>query len=163
MYLLDANIFIQSNRAHYGLDFVPAFWDWLEHGHQAGVLCSIDKIKEELDAGQDDLTSWATGHKPLFLSVDQTVGPSLAQLAAWATSPTAAYSAAAVAEFLSSADYQLVAYALAHKHVVVTYEVSAPGSKKKIKIPDACLAMGVKSIDPYKMLRAQSVKFVLGS
>ena len=28
-YLLDANVFIAANNLHYGLDFCPAFWDWL--------------------------------------------------------------------------------------------------------------------------------------
>ena len=28
-YLLDANVFIQAKNLHYGLDFCPAFWDWL--------------------------------------------------------------------------------------------------------------------------------------
>jgi len=28
-YLLDANVFMSANNLHYGLDFCPAFWDWL--------------------------------------------------------------------------------------------------------------------------------------
>ena len=28
-YLLDANIFIQAKNLHYGMDFCPAFWDFL--------------------------------------------------------------------------------------------------------------------------------------
>jgi hypothetical protein len=28
-YLLDANVFIAAKNLHYGLDFCPAFWDWL--------------------------------------------------------------------------------------------------------------------------------------
>ena len=28
-YLLDANVFIQAKNLHYGMDFCPAFWDWL--------------------------------------------------------------------------------------------------------------------------------------
>lgn len=34
-YLLDANIFIQAKNLHYGFDFCPAFWDWLEHENAA--------------------------------------------------------------------------------------------------------------------------------
>ncbi|MEJ7695585.1 MAG: DUF4411 family protein [Candidatus Limnocylindrales bacterium] len=29
-YLLDANVFIESKKRWYGLDFCPAFWDWLD-------------------------------------------------------------------------------------------------------------------------------------
>ena len=28
-YLLDANVFMAASRLHYGLDFCPAFWEWL--------------------------------------------------------------------------------------------------------------------------------------
>lgn len=35
-YLLDANVFIQAKNLHYGLDFCPAFWQWLIDG-QAGI------------------------------------------------------------------------------------------------------------------------------
>ena len=28
-YVLDANVFIQAKNLHYGLDFCPAFWEWL--------------------------------------------------------------------------------------------------------------------------------------
>ena len=35
-YVLDANIFIQAKNLHYGLDFCPAFWDWLIAENAAG-------------------------------------------------------------------------------------------------------------------------------
>jgi hypothetical protein len=35
-YLLDANVFIQAKNLHYGLDFCPAFWDWLIRHNTAG-------------------------------------------------------------------------------------------------------------------------------
>jgi hypothetical protein len=35
-YLLDANVFIAAKNLHYGLDFCPAFWDWLIEKHEAG-------------------------------------------------------------------------------------------------------------------------------
>ena len=163
MYLLDANVFIQANRAHYGLDFAPAFWDWLDQGNTAGLLCSIDTILTELNGGKNDLSKWASGHKPLFLAIDQATQASLTQLATWATAPGRPYSQAAVAEFLASADYRLVAYAHAHDHVVVTHEVPAPDAVKRVKIPDACRALGVKWVNPFTMLRTESVRFVLGS
>ncbi len=28
-YLLDTNVFMSAKNLHYGLDFYPAFWDWL--------------------------------------------------------------------------------------------------------------------------------------
>jgi len=44
---------------------------------------------------------------------------------------------------------------------VVTHEV--PGaSRKKIKIPDACIGLGIKCVSPYEMLRTERARFVLG-
>ena len=39
-YLLDANVFIAAKNLHYGLDFCPAFWDWLVGNHDAGTVFS---------------------------------------------------------------------------------------------------------------------------
>jgi hypothetical protein len=36
-YLLDANVFIQAKNLHYGIDFCPAFWDWLEREGARGM------------------------------------------------------------------------------------------------------------------------------
>lgn len=86
---------------------------------------------------------------------------SLQATSAWATNaPT--YERAAVNDFLQSADYYLVAHAHAHEHVVVTHEKSQPEARKRIKIPDACIAMRVESIDPFKMLRDEGAIFVKG-
>ena len=45
-YLLDANVFIQAKNLHYGLDFCPAFWQWLIDGHADGRVFSIDKVAD---------------------------------------------------------------------------------------------------------------------
>jgi hypothetical protein len=64
--------------------------------------------------------------------------------------------------FLQVADYYLVAQAHAHHHVVVTHEVVSP-SMKRIKIPNACLGMGVRYLTPFEMLRTERARFVLGA
>lgn len=159
MYVLDANIFIQSNRAHYGLDFVPAFWDWLDHAFAAGRVCSVKKVGGEIAAGHDDLTTWAASRQSLFMPMDASCAPRLAQLATWANAGH--YTPAAVAEFLAAADYELVAYAATHGLTVVTMEKSEPLRKKRVKIPDACVAHDVPWMSPFDMLRAERVRFVL--
>lgn len=159
MYSLDANIFIQSNRAHYGLDFVPAFWDWLDKAHASGLICSIQNVGGEIAAGKDDLTTWAAGRSGLFLPMDAACGANLAALSAWASSGH--YTAPAVNEFLSSADYALVAHAATHGHTVVTMETSEPNRKSKVKIPEACAVLGVPWMTPFAMLRAEKARFVL--
>ena len=58
-YLLDANVFIQAKNLHYGLDFCPAFWDWLIAQNQTGQVFSIERVGDEIEAGADALAAWA--------------------------------------------------------------------------------------------------------
>lgn len=65
-----------------------------------------------------------------------------------------AYQQEALTAFTAAhADYLLIAYASAHGHTVVTHERPSPQSKKRILIPDACAAMGVKTVDTFHMMR----------
>lgn len=159
-YLLDANVFIQAKNLHYGLDFCPAFWDWLIEANTAGKVCSIEKVGDEIQAGADDLSTWASARGPaFFLKPDAALLNALAAVSAWATGQN--YEPAAVNTFLQVADYYLVAHAVAHGHTVVTHEVATP-SIKKIKIPNACIGVGVKCMSTYEMLRVERARFVLG-
>jgi hypothetical protein len=159
-YLLDANVFIQAKNLHYGLDFCPAFWEWLIVHNTAGQVFSIEKVGDELEAGADELTTWAAGlGTGFFIKPDAAMLPSLATVSTWVTGQN--YEPAAVNTFLQIADYYLVAHALAHAHIVVTHEI-ASHSTKKIKIPDACIGLGIKCMTPFEMLRLERARFVLG-
>jgi hypothetical protein len=159
-YLLDSDVFIQAKNLHYGLDFCPAFWDWLLATNTAGLVFSTEKVGDEIDAGADELAAWAAAHGDgFFLKPDAAILPALATVSSWATGQN--YEPAAVSTFLQVADFYLVAHALAHGHVVVTHEVAA-ASTKKIKIPNACIGVGVKCMSPFEMLRHERARFVLG-
>lgn len=160
-YLLDANIFIQAKNLHYGLDFCPAFWDWLITGNSDQKVFSIEKVGDELAAGGDELADWAAKRGPdFFLPPDAKLLPALGLVSSWATSQR--YDPAAVNTFLQVADYYLVAHALAHSHVLVTHEIAST-STKKIKIPDTYLGLGIKCMTPFEMLRLERARFVLGA
>lgn len=58
-YLLDTDVFIQAKNLHYGIDFCPAFWSWLDVGNRSGRVFSIARVKEELTAGTGELADWA--------------------------------------------------------------------------------------------------------
>jgi hypothetical protein len=86
-YLLDANVFIAAKNLHYGLYFCPAFWEWLIDRHSAAMVFSVDKVSDEIQAGADDLSTWAAGLPAgFFLSPDPTMIPSLGAVSTWATS-----------------------------------------------------------------------------
>jgi len=159
-YLLDANIFIQAKNLHYGFDFCPAFWAWLIANNAQRLVYSIEKVEDELHAIADELTEWAAQRGPgFFLKPDASTLPALGAVSTWAVNQ--AYEPAAVNTFLQAADYYLVAQALAGGYTVVTHEVPSP-STKKIKIPNACIGMGVKVMTPYEMLRREGARFILG-
>lgn len=157
-YLLDANVFIQAKNLHYGFDFCLAFWDWLDREHAARAVFSIERVSDELAAGADHLATWAQA-RTSFLQPDASVVPSLQATSTWAT--TSAYEPAAVNTFLQVADSYLVAHAHAHGHTIVTHEIVSP-STKRIKIPNACLGLGIRCMTPYEMLRLEHARFVLG-
>lgn len=159
-YLLDANVFIQAKNLQYGFDFCPAFWDWLEANNARGNVFSISQVGDELSAGQDDLADWSNARgEAFFLPPDNAVLTAAAQVSQWAY--TQGYEPVAVNTFLQVADYWLIAFASAHGHTVVTHEVPS-NSMRKIKIPNACVGLGVRFVSPYQMLRQERARFVLG-
>lgn len=159
MYLLDANVFIEANKRHYGLDFCPAFWDWIDHANARGLVFSIDKIDEELAAKEDDLSAWAQTRPGLFLPPDVSVIASFQVLSQWATTHPR-YELVAKANFLQDPDAYLVAHGHAARYTVVTHEVPSL-SLKEIKVPDACDGLGVTHRSPFEMLRLEGARFVL--
>jgi hypothetical protein len=159
-YLLDANVFIQAKNLHYGLDFCPAFWEWLVVSNEAQLVFSIEKVGDEIEAGADELANWARQREAgFFLKPDAELLPALSSVSSWVLGQN--YEPAAVNTFLQVADYYLIAHALAHGKTVVTHEI-ASSSTKKIKIPNVCIGLGIKVMTPYEMLRHERARFVLG-
>lgn len=160
-YLLDANVFIQAKNLHYGLDFCPAFWNWLTEHNAMGRVFSIDKVSDELAAGADELTQWMQQNgNSLFRKTDAAVAAQFGKVSTWVTGQQ--YEPAAINTFLQVADFYLVAHALATGHTVVTHEVAA-NSARRIKIPNVCVGLGLKFMTPFEMLRVEKARFVLGA
>lgn len=161
-YLLDTNIFIQAKNLHYGMDFCPAFWEWLEKQNAEQKVFSIEKVADELASGSDKLADWASERgNAFFLPPDEKVLVALAQISQWVTGQQQ-YDPAAISTFFQVADYYLVAHALSDGFAVVTHEVPSDGYKK-IKIPNVCIGMQVKFVTPYQMLRTEKARFILGA
>lgn len=159
-YLLDADVFIQAKNLHYGLDFCPAFWDWLVAHNAQGRVASVEKVGDELAAGADELSTWASQRGSSFLlKPDAAILPALRAASTWVNGQ--GYDPAAVNTFLQVADYYLVAHALAHGDTVVTHEIPST-SRKRIKIPDVCIGLSIKCMTPFEMLRLERARFILG-
>lgn len=160
-YLLDTNVFIEAKNRYYGFDFCPAFWDWIDAEHTSGEVYSIQAVRDELIGGSDQLAEWARARgQEFFRPPDGATLASLAQLSTWANSGD--YDPIAVNEFLQGADYYLVGHAHAHGFDVVTHEIPSDG-RKRVKIPNACVALDVPYLAPFQMLRRLQARFVLGA
>jgi hypothetical protein len=159
-YLLDANVFIQAKNLHYGLDFCPAFWDWLIKNNTDNRVFSIEKVADEIDAGADELADWVSKRgSGFFLKPGAEIISALSSVSTWVSGQS--FEPSAVNTFMQVADYYLVAQALAGKHILVTHEI-ASASVRKIKIPTVCIGLEIKFMTPFEMLRHERARFVLG-
>jgi len=85
-YLLDADVFIRAKNLHYGLDFCPAFRDWLIKNNLNGKVFSVEKVEDEVMAVKDELSDWADAlGSGFFLRPDSSTFPSLAMVSNWVT------------------------------------------------------------------------------
>lgn len=162
-YVLDTNVFVQAHRGHYAFEICPGFWDCLCHQHQAARIISIDRVRDEILAG-DALETWAkqSAPKTLFASTaDSTVAANFAAMVQWVQA-TGQFKPEAKAEFAQVADGWLAAYAKAHPdYVVVTHEEFRPDAKSRVPLPNVCRQFGVDYIDTFAMLKALKARFIL--
>lgn len=160
-YLLDANVFIEAHRRFYAFDIAPSFWEALVKHASEGRLLSIDRVRAELERGKDELATWAEQrfHSWFASTQEADVLESYGIAMRWAQTQVK-YTNVAKAEFADSqnADAWLIAYARANDCILVTLETPDPKRRNKIKIPDACQALGVAFIDIFAMLRALKVR-----
>ena len=168
-HLLDSNGFIQAQNNYYGMDFCPAYWQWLIASWQSGVVISIDRVYDEIQAQQDNLAEWAAGPaRNLFLSSsDVNTIACFSRVLAWVQSRQTEqghqfYGNAIQNEFFAGgADPYLIAYAMAHGHTVVTCEGNDPARRNKVLIPVVCYGLNVPCISLFDMLRNEQARFVL--
>lgn len=58
IFVLDANAFIEAKNRYYAFNIVPAFWTSLNLYALQGRIRSIDRIKKQLEDGNDELAEW---------------------------------------------------------------------------------------------------------
>lgn len=151
-YIFDTNIFIRSKH-ELPVDVWPTFWREIARLIQSGQIFSSIKVKEEIERGGDELTDWMRNNvvAGFYIPIEPNVLTKYADVTNWAN--TRSYTLNAVNEFASVADSFLVATAAAKGLTLVTFETPDSNSKKRVKIPDACVAMGVNYCDLNTALR----------
>jgi len=128
-YVLDANAFIQAKRKVYGLDFCPGYSATLSWHEQRGRLCSIDKVRDELLRGADELATWVEqqfGASAFADTSTREIAAAYAQMLVWVMAQPH-FLEAAQAEFQQVADGWLAAYAKRAGAVATPLTGSLPG------------------------------------
>ncbi|WPY97660.1 DUF4411 family protein [Christiangramia sp. OXR-203] len=164
-YLLDSNFFIQAHRSIYPLDIVPSFWNKTQDLASRGIIVSLDKVKTEIydnSSHEDDLKDWCTANLDVnFFESSEQVLSNYIRIVQWVNSMSNHFNERAIQEFLETdlADPWLVAYAMENDLTIVTYEVSQPDRKNRVKIPEVCNQFGVEYVDTIKMMRELQESF----
>lgn len=161
IYVLDANVFIESHKKHYGFGICPGFWDFLAHGNKNGCIVSIDRVKDEISPG-DALHEWVTNTAPSALFVTTTAETVVSKFSAMMTwvQLNRQFQDEAKAEFARVADGWVAAFAASMPgSIVVTHEEYNPDIKRAVKLPNVCKQFGVPWVNTFSMLRALNVKF----
>lgn len=154
LYLLDANVLIDSNRDYYPIERVPEFWEWLAYVGEQGFVKIPIEVYEEIKVGHDSLATWVKEdsiENALLLKenadvsivsnvIDNGYAPDLTDIEI---------------EKIGR-DPFLVAYGLVSKNdrCVVTTEVSKPSTQRaNRRIPDVCTQLGIQSCNTFAFVR----------
>jgi hypothetical protein len=157
-YFIDTSSLTQAHRVYYPFDIAPSFWNFMKTNFINGNFILINKVKDEIDWSSDDLTNWLHTEIPSSLLLNCHVDPGImthyGSIMVWGNGhPQFNNDAKAVLSEFDNADPFIVAASLAKSGIVVSQEVSAPFSKKNIKIPDVCSEFGIQHIDTFTLLR----------
>ena len=157
-YCLDADTFIQAKNRHFGMDFHPSFWAWLDQQTSAGVICSPMLVHDEIAVGNNGLATWVKQRlgSGLFVQPSPAVQAVVGQIADYVN---ATYPLHRAQEFLAGADSWVIAQAKIDSAIVVTHETLVPSDSSKVKIPNICQQFGVDWVDVFKMLRDLNARF----
>ena len=158
-YVLDADVFMTAARSYYAFDVAPAFWDGLVREASNGRVLSIDRVKEEIQRGKDDLVKWANGTFNTWFAgtAEEDIITAYREIMNWAQGQSQFFDYAKD-EFAKGADGWLVAYAKAKGYAVVTNEKFEAAVRRRIKIPNACQAFGITCIDTFELLRVLGIR-----
>lgn len=153
IYVLDTNVFVEAYRRYYAFDICPGFWDCLIHFTGDDRVLSIDRVKAEIENG-DQLAEWVDdAPSELFVSSrDQVVADEFAEMMSWVQGNDQ-FHQAAKATFAQAADGWLAAYTKALGGVLVTQEAYAAEARNKVPLPNVCREFQIDYRDTFEMLR----------
>ena len=159
-YLLDANVLIEAAKHYYAFDLAPSFWKELANNAKKARICSIDKVKAELDKKEDELKRWADSDFVEWF--EPTYGTDVLEeygkIMKWVESTNFTDNAKKDFANPKKADAWVVAYASAKGYVSATHEKYRPNIKNRIPIPNICKEFNIRCVDTFQMLRELGIQ-----
>jgi predicted nucleic acid-binding protein len=160
VYVLDTSVFVQAARTYYAFDIAPGFWDALLKHAQYGSVLSIDRVREEINVGNDPLKHWVnTTFRNYFQPTKGHTIEAYRRIMKRAFSKLQ-YTSNAKNEFAraDNADAWVVAWASAHKAIVVTQEAKNTNARRTIPIPNVCEDWNLPYVNTFEMMRQLGIR-----
>jgi len=163
-FMVDTNTIITPCKKYYPFDLVPSFWSFLEARIKDGSIVILDKVYNELVAGEDDLTDWLKGIAPISLIEHKNpdIIKKYSDILTYIQT-CGFYKPKALTEWsnIKVADPWLIASACVFDYTVVTFEepngnLSKSQPCSRSKIPDICKVFDVECTNLFEVMRRLS-------
>lgn len=161
-FLIDANAIMTPYRLYYGFDIAPSFWQNVACAFKRKQIVLLDKVKDEVLNGDDELTKWIKDNENI-IDVCHHKTKSIIdnyQSVLKYIHTCGFYKESALMEWAPTniADPWLIAAVKSNNYTIVTLESPSGGLSKKTpnrsaKIPDVAKAFDVKYITLFDMMR----------
>ena len=162
-YLIDANSLIRPARAYYPFDFAPSFWQQLRPKISLDKIAVLDKVRDELLKGTDELSTWISDlpNECILSTQDMQILQKYRDVLSF-IQQSDKYSEAALRRWsqLDIADPWLIAAAKVYGYTLLSFEQSAgtipEGSRSKNpKLPDVARHFQVPYTSLFDMMRQE--------
>ncbi|MFC2314654.1 MAG: DUF4411 family protein [Selenomonas massiliensis] len=165
-YLIDANSLIRPARAYYPFDFAPSFWQQLRPKISLDKIAVLDKVRDELLKGTDELSTWISDlpNECILSTQDMQILQKYRDVLSF-IQQSDKYSEAALRRWsqLDIADPWLIAAAKVYGYTLLSFEQSAgtipEGSRSKNpKLPDVARHFQVPYTSLFDMMRNEAFR-----
>lgn len=164
-YVLDADVFIDAKNRYYAFNLAPKFWSDLILFGSKGRIQSIDRIKKQLEDGNDELAKWVRNGnmaEAFVTSAENDVIAAYREIGAWVQGNSQFVNAAKLT-FAGDPDGWLIAYVYAKvkakgNYILVTLETPKM-AKTVVPIPNVCNAFGITYKNTFEMLLELGIRF----
>ena len=163
-YLIDANSLIRPARAYYPFDFAPSFWQQLRPKISLDKIAVLDKVRDEVLKGTDELSAWISDlpNECILSTQDMQILQKYREVLSF-IQQSDKYSEAALRRWsqLDIADPWLISAAKVYGYTLLSFEQSAgtipEGSRSKNpKLPDVARHFQVPYTSLFDMMRNES-------